>query len=129
MPRFASPPPTHDGVPKNKATRQMAFDAVWLDLRGKLHRGTEIRGWSREKDDTGLRFTITDFGPDAITIRPAVTSDKPKPQERRIGKSDFEGVYRLWRGYCDGEISRVEVTKVSQNTSYIFSLLRWRECA
>ena len=105
----------------------VTFEAAWADIRNRLRAGTEIKGWSREKEDTGLRFNIVYLAPDSITIMSAPQPGKPKPKERRVGKTDFERVFHAWRGYCDGKVGRAEMTELSQNISYIFSVLRWRE--
>jgi hypothetical protein len=96
-----------------------------MDIRRRLRAGTEIRGWSRDQEDTGLRFKIVDVGADAIAIKTTPSTQRPRPTERRIGKSDFARVYGMWKGYCDGKINRTDIP--SQNTSYIFSIFRWRE--
>ena len=105
----------------------ITFEGVWADLRHRLRVGTEMKGWSRDKEDTGLRFKIVDVGADSITIVSSPMPDKPKPTERRIGRTDFARVYSSWKGYCGYKITRADMTKLSQNTSYIFSILRWRE--
>jgi hypothetical protein len=36
-------------------------------------------------------------------------------------------VYAAWPTYRAGKMSRAEITELSQNTSYIFGILRWQE--
>jgi hypothetical protein len=127
--------PSVDGVsgrasrsfPRSEIGNEHHLRGVWADLRNGLRVGIEIKGWRRDKEDTGLRFKIVDVGPDPIRIESSPTPDKPRPSERRIGKTDFARVYTAWLGYCGGKINRAEMTRLSQNTSYIFSILRWRE--
>jgi hypothetical protein len=97
------------------------FDEVWFSLQRLLHRKQRLNGWSREKDDTGLRFEIQDVDSTSITVLPG------KGLPRRISKSDFEQVFAFWSPYCKGKIPRHEMARLSQNTSYIFAILRWQE--
>src|SRR5439155_3510361 len=123
MPRASKPgiiSPRTDG----EARANISFEGVWAELRNRLQSGAEITGWSHEQDDTGLRFKIVYVAPDAITIQSSSRPEQVKPQERRIGKTDFARVYAIWRDYCGGNIKRAETTQISQNTSYIFSILR-----
>jgi hypothetical protein len=55
-----------------------------------------------------------------------VTSDRIA-KERRISKGDFERIFALWPDYKVGAIRRRELVTRSQNTTYIISLLHWRE--
>jgi len=130
MPRFVSPGP-RIGTPirTESITPKDTFEGAWADLRNRLKRGTEIKGWSREKDDTGLRFGIVEVGADAIVVLPAAVEHNPKPQSRRIGKSDFQRVYAILADYCEGKIKRSDTSAISQNTSYIFSIFHWRKHA
>ena len=105
----------------------ISFEAAWADLRSRLRSGLEINGWSRDKEDTGLRFRIVYVAPDSIIVMSEARPGKEKPKERRIGKPDFQRVFFKWRDYCAGNLSRADMTGLSQNTSYIFSILRWRE--
>jgi hypothetical protein len=57
----------------------------------------------------------------AITILPGTGC------ERRISKGDFEKVLDHWADYKAGRVTRAELTNISQNTTYIMSLLHWRE--
>ena len=50
-----------------------------------------------------LRFKIVDVGADSVTIVSAPLADKPKPKERKIGKTDFARVYSAWPDYCGGQ--------------------------
>jgi hypothetical protein len=126
MPR-ASTPGFVSTQPTVEARKDVSFDGVWADIRNRLRIGTEVTGWSREKEDTGLRFKIIYAGPDAITILPTHGREGVKPRERRVGKTDFVRVYAIWRDYCEGRTSRADTCQVSRNTSYIFGILRWRE--
>lgn len=110
--------------PRNPAKIGFSFEAVWADLRNRLRRGSDIKVWSRD-GYTGRQFRIVDVSGDAITILPQPRPYKSKPQQRRVGKTDFAQVYSEWSRYCEGLIKRTEMS--SQNTTYIFSILHWRE--
>jgi hypothetical protein len=100
----------------------MSFEAVWADLKNHLRAGTEVRGWSRDKGHTLLRFRIDDIAPGSITV-----SSSTMTMPRCIGKSDFARVHGAWEKYRAGKVSRADMTELSQNTSYIFAILRWQE--
>ena len=40
---------------------------------------------------------------------------------------DFEKMFALWGAYNRGTVSRAELGKRSQNTTYVLSILHWRE--
>jgi hypothetical protein len=48
-------------------------------------------------------------------------------QERRVRRGDFEKLFALWGAYNRGTVSRSELGKRSQNTTYVLSSLHWRE--
>jgi hypothetical protein len=100
------------------------FEWIWADLRERLPSARAIRNWSADKGDLGREFRINHVEAGAIVVGP------PNPaQERRISKSEFGKVYRDWEGYKTGSISRAELGERtnSQNTTYIISVLHWRE--
>ena len=99
----------------------VAFDVAWDDLIHRLKPHQELNGWSRAKGPTVLRFQIAEIEPTAIIVRPG------QGMRRRISKGDFAQVFAFWPAYCRGEIPRHKMAKLSQNTSYIFSILRWQE--
>ena len=69
MPR-ASTPGAVGTRPIGDSRKHISFEGVWADLRNRLRGGAEVTGWSREREDTGLRFNIVYIAPDAITILP-----------------------------------------------------------
>jgi hypothetical protein len=44
-------------------------------------------------------------------------------QERRVGRGDFEKLFALWGAYNRGTVSRSELGKRSQNTTYVLSMI------
>jgi hypothetical protein len=86
-----------------------------------LKKGDQIKGWSRLHGETSLVFKIDEVGDTWISVLPQTKIP------RRISKGDFSQVYAFWKSYCAGEVGRAEMTTLSQNTSYIFALLHWRE--
>jgi hypothetical protein len=98
------------------------FEALWRDLQRRLRPGLEIKGWSRDKGDTSLRFEIVDVSPGSITVTSPTLS-----KSRTISKGDFARVYAAWPDYRSAKISRAEMADMSQNTSYIFGVLQWRD--
>jgi hypothetical protein len=96
------------------------IDAVWADFRARLKPKTVIPAWSAA-GRTRSKFTVVDIDGGSITILPSTGN------ERRISKGDFDKVHTHWPDYKIGRTKRGELINVSQNTTYILSLLHWRE--
>jgi hypothetical protein len=94
------------------------IEAVWADFRARLKPKTIVKAWSAA-GRAHSKFTVMDVDGGAVTILPSTGN------ERRISKGDFEKVLNHWPAYKAGRLDRTELT--SQNTTYIFSLLHWRE--
>jgi hypothetical protein len=103
-------------------TTMESFNAVWTDLRNRLHTGTTIRNWSALKGCTGRDFRVVSVDPRAITV-----AGGRMRAGRPVSRGDFERVYSVWDAYRDGRYPRGEMLSLSQNTTYILSLLYWRE--
>jgi hypothetical protein len=93
---------------------------LWIAAT-RLRSETEIRAWGRE-NGYGTPFKIYDTTPRSITIYSA-TITKP----RSISQKEFLRIAAHWYAYRDGETGREVLTELSQNTSYIFGLLKWME--
>jgi hypothetical protein len=100
------------------------FEQVWLDIVKKLRPGTELAGWSRDKGETHSKFRIVELDSTHVSIKPGAGG-----QVRRISKNDFRQVFAWWDQYNAGSISRKDMTGLSQNTTYIFSILNWQRSA
>jgi hypothetical protein len=70
----------------------------------------------------GGEFTINDVDSAAVIVRSGQMG-----QERRVSKGDFQRLSAFWGAYNRGTIGRAELGKRSQNTTYILSILHWRE--
>ncbi len=101
-----------------------AFEGTWADLRSRLRVGAIIRNWSADSGYTGGEFRINDMDSSAIVVR----SPQMGP-ERSVSRRDFEKLFALWSQYNRGSVSRAELGKHSQNTTYVVSILRWLEDA
>lgn len=101
-----------------------SFDQFWQSLTARLSRGIQVRGWSKDQGFTELRFTIIDAS--AMSIK--VFSNGMKAP-RNISKGDLKTIWEHWQDYCADKIGRAELTQLSQNTSYIFGLIKWHEDA
>jgi hypothetical protein len=98
------------------------FEGAWADIRQRLRPGTLVRNWSADRGDTGGEFRINDVDGAAVIVRSGQMG-----QERRVSKGDFERLFAFWGAYNRGTIGRGELGKRSQNTTYILSILHWRE--
>jgi hypothetical protein len=96
------------------------IEAVWADFRARLKPNTVIKAWSAA-GRTRTKFTVVDLDGGSISILPSTGN------ERRISKGDFEKVLEHWPAYKSRRVKRGELLNVSQNTTYILSLLHWRE--
>jgi mRNA-degrading endonuclease RelE of RelBE toxin-antitoxin system len=107
-----------DAVP----TSLSSFQSLWADLRTALKPGTEIRGWGATRGFTSMRFEVADLDAGSITV-----SSPTMSAPRRVSKGEFAKLYVLWNDYSAGRVDRQAVTPISQNSSYIFAILRWHE--
>ena len=98
------------------------FEAVWSDIRQRLMPGTLVRYWSAEEGYTGGAFHIDDVDGPAVIVRHGQMG-----LQRRILKGDFQHLVSSWGAYNLGTIGRAEFAKRSENTSYILSILHWRD--
>jgi hypothetical protein len=94
----------------------------WEGIRAGLRVGSNLRAWSRDKGYTAAAFHIQDISPSAVIVS---SSSLAKP--RSVAKSEFTKIARVWPAYCAGKLSRAEMGEISQNTSYIFGILKFIE--
>jgi hypothetical protein len=99
------------------------FNIVWNNIQSRLMEGSNIRVWSAANDyNLDRTFRVEEVEPGAVTISSDRTSFL-----RRITMSDFANVHARWADYCVGRLPRHELRDLSQNTTYIIGILRWRE--
>jgi hypothetical protein len=98
------------------------FEEAWSDIQLRLTPGTVVKNWSPGKGYTGGRFKITGIDNSSVLIQSEHIN-----QERHVSKEDFEHLFALWADYTRGIVGWSEFVKSSQNPSYIFSILHWRE--
>jgi hypothetical protein len=99
------------------------FNIVWNDIQSRLMTGSTIRVWSVANNyNLNGAFRVEAVEPGAVTVSSDRTSFP-----RRIAMSDFANVHARWADYCAGRLPRHELRDLSQNTTYIIGILRWRE--
>jgi hypothetical protein len=98
----------------------IAARQLWITAT-RIRSDTEILTWSRD-NGYGIPFRIYDTTPRTIKIYSA-TIKKP----RLISQKEFLKVTSQWHAYRDGETGREVLTELSQNTSYMFGILKWME--
>jgi hypothetical protein len=98
------------------------FEALWADIRQRLTPGALVKNWSADRGYTGGEFRINDVDGSAVIVRSGQMG-----QERRVSRGDFQRLFAFWSAYNRGAIGRAELGKRSQNTTYILSILHWRE--
>ncbi len=95
------------------------FEDVWLSMVTKLQAGDEVKNWGSARGYTGGTFKIEGVYNHAIGV---FGGDMTMP--RNIPKSDFAKLYVVWDQYIAGNYPRAKMTNLSQNTTYILSILR-----
>ena len=98
------------------------FEDLWADIQRRLPVRERIQNWSADKGYTGERFQIKDVEPSSVTIEADGTSIP-----RQVAKSEFRKIFADWPAYRVGTIRRSALRDKSKNTTYILSLLHWRE--
>jgi hypothetical protein len=99
------------------------LDQWWRELCRAIRSDDEIKTWSYE-GDYGLPFKIWEvrFGKPSIIVYSSTIKGK-----RTITKNEFLLIAPHWADYRDGKIGRDVMQTISQNTSYIFGMLKWLE--
>jgi hypothetical protein len=95
------------------------FRTVWPDIYRELSIGTKIPNWSVE-GYTGKDTRIEDTNYDEIVV-----STPGIKRTRRVPRRDFEKVFEFWESYKAGDKTRMEILKLTQNSTYILSILHW----
>ena len=96
-----------------------SFEAIWNQIIERLRPGKVIRNWGVARGYTGGTFQIDNVSGSAVTV-----SGGSMKMPRAISKGDFAKVYAVWPEYRAGRYPRAEMTTLSQNTTYILSVLR-----
>lgn len=95
-----------------------SFDAVWEKIVREVRPTQEIRNWGQARGYTGGTFCIEQIDRSGILV-----SGGNMSVARPVSRGDFEKVYNVWEAYTGGEYTRAEMTQISQNTTYILSIL------
>jgi hypothetical protein len=98
------------------------FEAIWVRIASQLRPGVIVRNWGAARRYTGGTFKIDDVERTAITI-----SGGDMQMPRRVSKGGFEKVHAVWDAYLAGNYPRSRMTNLSQNTTYILSILHLAE--
>jgi hypothetical protein len=98
------------------------FDDVWADIVSRLSAGSSISNWGSVKGYTGKIARIERVDQEAITV-----SGEETATPRCIRKAEFARIFEHWEGYKNGTVSRSDLVDLSFNTTYILSILQWRE--
>ena len=95
-----------------------SFEAVWGKVVRTFRPAFRVENWSQARGYTGGNFRIEHVGNSGIMVFGGNMS-----VPRAVSRGEFEKVYAVWDEYTGGEYSRAELTKLSQNTTYILSIL------
>lgn len=94
---------------------------VWPKLTGRLLPGTLVRYWRADEGYTGGAFTIEDSDRNFITVSDVLG------KARRVGRRELEDLFCLWPSYAEAGINYHQLTRRSDNASFILSILHWFE--
>jgi hypothetical protein len=94
------------------------FETVWADITRTLHRGDIVQNWSTAKGHTGGTFKIDDVDRTSVTV-----SGGNMRAPRRISRGEFEKLYEIFDAYLAGNYPRSKMLVLSQNITYILSIL------
>jgi hypothetical protein len=93
---------------------------VWSDLQRTLKCQT-FGNWAVASGDLDSSFNVVGVYPDRIEVTSAGIQGAP----RKIARSEFERVARLWPKYRQGGVQRQSLRDTSKNSTYIITLLHW----
>jgi hypothetical protein len=88
------------------------------DLGSDSTPGALVRNWGLSRGDTGGTFIIDDIERSAIVVRGG-----KMVEPRLVSKGEFEKLYAVWDQYLAGSLPRSKMLPLSQNTTYILSIL------
>lgn len=95
-----------------------SFEAVWGKIQRALRPDLIVKNWGHARGYTGKTFKVEHVDNLGIMV---FGGDMTVP--RTVGRGDFKKVYAAWDDYTAGERSRAELTNLSQNTTYVLSIL------
>jgi hypothetical protein len=98
------------------------FENVWLDIQKRLMSGTLVRFWNPEKGYSGGSFPIDDVDAAGVIVRHGQTGSA-----RRVSKRNFQHLFAFRQANNHGFIASAELGKPSEDSSYILSILQWRD--
>ena len=95
------------------------FEQIWACIQRELVIGKTVRNWGLARGYTGGSFKIEELDRSSVTVFGG------KMQfARRVSKGDFEKIHNVWDAYCAGRFPRADMTPISQNSTYILSILQ-----
>lgn len=92
-----------------------SFDDFWSSLQRVRPIG-RTNAWSIA-GKTRSTFEITDIEAGSVTVQP------DSGARRRISKSDFAKVFERWTDYKTEHLPRQDLREISQNSTYILTIL------
>jgi hypothetical protein len=97
-------------------------EGTWGQIVRQLHAGETIRNWGHARGYTGGTFQIESIANSSVTV---FGGNMTHP--RVISKRDFQNVHAVWTDYCAGNYPRSKIADLSQNVTYILSILHHTE--
>jgi hypothetical protein len=97
---------------------EASFETIWATIQSCLRPGALVPNWGLSRGYTGRTFIIDDIERSAIIVRGG-----KMVEPRRISRGEFEKLFALWDQYLAGNLPRSKMLPLSQNTTYILSIL------
>jgi hypothetical protein len=98
-----------------------AFEDVWSDIQLRLSVGLELPNWSYDGRARGTTRI------DEKYFYELWVSGSNTTKSRKVTRNDFKTLYEIWDRYKQEQIGRDEISDLWRNSTYIFTILRWRE--
>jgi hypothetical protein len=94
------------------------FDEIWYQALSRLQAGQQIRNWGVARGYTGKDFVIDEIHGGYVTV-----SGGNLAVARQITEDEFAKIFAHWEDYSARRISRADLAAISQNATYILSIL------
>ena len=96
-----------------------SFEAIWDGIQRALQPGATVLNWGLARGYTGGSFKIDDMDRSSVTV-----FGGKMIAARRVSKGEFEKLHAVWDAYRARRFPRSDMRALSQNTTYILSILR-----
>ena len=97
----------------------MQLADIWIELKRRLTKNSEIKSWSVATGFLGDTFTVIGAKSGHVLIKSPFDLNPQK-----IPDQDFITVLELWNDYVEGKLTRADIQTRTKFSKYIISILR-----